>query len=138
MLEVPVVETQVVKKGQVLMRIADSDQRIALAKAEANLLAARREFSAVRAQADAQAQQAAAQGAMVTEARAQLAGAQSDLSRAQIDYDRRRALEGSGAVSANAGGPLMPLTQTMLLTVFPPARSSAVGSATMRRGTGSS
>lgn len=100
-LEVPVVETQVVKKGQILMRIADIDQRIALAKAEANLLAARRDFAAVRAQADAQAQQAAAQGAMVTEARAQLAAAQSDLARAQIDYDRRRALEGSGAVSAN-------------------------------------
>ncbi|WP_120716032.1 HlyD family secretion protein [Tsuneonella amylolytica] len=98
---VPVVETQTVKKGQVLLRIDDTDQRIAFDRARADLLAARRGYDAVQAQGRAQWQQAAAQGAMVTEARAQLSAARSELAKAQVDYDRRRALQGTGAVSAD-------------------------------------
>ena len=98
---VPVVETQAVKKGQILVQLDDTDQRLAFQRAEADLLAARRQFSAVQAQGAAQSQQAAAQGAMVNEVRAQLGAARSDLSKAQTDYERRRALQGTGAVSAD-------------------------------------
>ena len=97
--DVPVVETQSVRKGQVLLRLDDTDQRIAYNRAEADLLAARRSYQSITAQGQAQAQQAAAQGAAVAEVRAQLAAARSDLAKAQTDYDRRKALQGSGAVS---------------------------------------
>ncbi|WP_233453969.1 HlyD family efflux transporter periplasmic adaptor subunit [Tsuneonella flava] len=98
---VPVTETQLVKKGQLLLQIDDTDQKIAVAKAEADLAAARRQYRAVTAQGSAQADQAAAQAAAVAQAQAQLSAAQADLAKAQTDYNRRKSLQGTGAISAD-------------------------------------
>ncbi|HEY8604266.1 HlyD family efflux transporter periplasmic adaptor subunit [Tsuneonella suprasediminis] len=98
---VPVTETQMVKKGQLLFQIDDTDQKIAVAKAEADLAAARRQYRAVAAQGSAQADQAAAQAAGVAQAQAQLSSAQADLAKAQTDYNRRKSLQGTGAISAD-------------------------------------
>lgn len=98
---VPVTETQAVKKGQLLLQIDDTDQKIAVAKAEADLAAARRQYRAVTAQGSAQADQAAAQAAAVAQAQAQLSAAQADLAKAQTDYNRRKSLQGTGAISAD-------------------------------------
>ncbi|MEQ7873796.1 HlyD family efflux transporter periplasmic adaptor subunit [Sphingomonas sp. ASV193] len=98
---VPVVETQMVRKGQLLLQLDDQDQKLAVAKAEADLAAAQRQFLAIRAQGDAQSKQAAAQGAAVGQARAQYDAAASDLAKARADYSRRASLRGTGAVSAD-------------------------------------
>src|ERR1041384_1868892 len=43
--DVPVVNTQVVRKGQILLQLDDSDARLSLARAEADYFKARRQFS---------------------------------------------------------------------------------------------
>ncbi|CDO36988.1 HlyD family efflux transporter periplasmic adaptor subunit [Novosphingobium sp. KN65.2] len=98
--EVLVTDTQPVKKGQLLFRLDDTDQKIAFAQAEAGLAYAQRRYaqsiannSALGAAADASAQQ-------IASAKARLASANASLAKAQADYKRRAALANSGAVSA--------------------------------------
>jgi len=43
-IDAPVVNTQVVRKGQILLRLDDSDARLALARVEADYAKARRQF----------------------------------------------------------------------------------------------
>jgi membrane fusion protein (multidrug efflux system) len=97
--EVAVVNTQPVRKGQLLMRLDDSDQRIAVAEAEANLVQAQRSYNQSRAQGSAAGASAQAKEATIPEAQARLVSAQADLEKARTDYRRRASLEGSGAVS---------------------------------------
>ena len=97
--EVAVVNTQSVRKGQLLMRLDDSDQRIAVAEAEANLAMAQRRYTQARAQGSAAGATAEAKAAGIPEAQARLASAQADLAKARTDYQRRASLDGSGAVS---------------------------------------
>ena len=97
--ELDVIETQQVKKGQVLFQLAGFDQRNTLAIVEADYAAARRRYEQTLAQGSALASTADARGASVTTARAQIALAQADLTRARADLSRREALVGSGAVS---------------------------------------
>jgi membrane fusion protein (multidrug efflux system) len=97
--ELDVIETQQVKKGQVLFQLAGFDQRNTLASVEADYSAARRRYEQTLAQGSALASTAEARGASVTTARAQIALAQADLTRARADLSRREALVGSGAVS---------------------------------------
>ncbi|MBC7492018.1 MAG: biotin/lipoyl-binding protein, partial [Novosphingobium sp.] len=97
--EIDVIETQQVKKGQVLFQLAGFDQRNTLAIVEADYSAARRRYEQTLAQGSALASTADARGASVTTARAQIALAQADLTRARADLSRREALVGSGAVS---------------------------------------
>jgi membrane fusion protein (multidrug efflux system) len=98
--EVLVTDTQPVKRGQLLFRLDDTDQKIALAQAEAALAYAERRYkqsvvssSALEAAADADA-------ARINSAAARLTSARAVLARARSDYERRAALAGSGAVSA--------------------------------------
>ncbi|MEW9854274.1 HlyD family efflux transporter periplasmic adaptor subunit [Novosphingobium sp. M1R2S20] len=98
--EVSVVDTQPVRRGQLLMRLDDEDQQIAVAQAEAELALAERRYTQSRAQGSAAGASADAREAAVPEAQARLASAQADLERARADYQRRASLEGSGAVSA--------------------------------------
>ena len=98
---VSVTNTQIVKKGQLLLQIDNADQKLAVQKAEADLAAARRMFEQTAAQGRSLGAQAAAQGAAIGEARASLVAARTDLAKAQADYDRRKALQGTGAVSAD-------------------------------------
>jgi membrane fusion protein (multidrug efflux system) len=96
---VAVVNTQLVKKGQVLLRLDDSDARLALAKAEADYLKARRQFAQTAATSGSLAAQVGAREADIGQARAQLASAEASFGKARIDLARRSELAGSGAVS---------------------------------------
>jgi membrane fusion protein, multidrug efflux system len=96
---VPVVNTQQVRKGQILVVLDDSDARLALAKAEAEYLKARRQFAQTAATSGSLAAQANARDADIGQAQAQLSAAQSNFDKARIDLSRRQELASSGAVS---------------------------------------
>ena len=98
---VTVSDTQTVRRGQVLMRLDDADQQIAVAQAEADLAGAERRYGQTAATGDALEAQANARTADIVSARAQLSLAQGNLERAQIDYQRRQALVAAGAVSGD-------------------------------------
>ena len=97
--QVLVTDTQTVKTGQLLVVIDDTDARLALAQAEAELGRAIRRVRGYVATDQGLAAQIAARGADKLRAEAQMASAEADLRRARIDLDRRRALAGSGSVS---------------------------------------
>ncbi|KQM66295.1 MULTISPECIES: HlyD family secretion protein [unclassified Sphingomonas] len=94
-------ETQNVKRGDVLVRLDDSDARIALATAEADLAKARRQFGQTTATSGALSAQVQAKGADVLGARAQLVSAQAAFDKAQVDFNRRQKLAPNGAVSGD-------------------------------------
>lgn len=98
--EVLVTDTQPVRKGQLLFRLDDSDQRIALAQAEAGLVMAQRRYQQSLANNEALGATAEASASQINSAKARLTSAEASLARAQAEYDRRAALAGSGAVSA--------------------------------------
>ncbi len=98
--EVAVIDTQPVRRGQMLMRLDDQDQRLAVQQAEASLAMAQRRFTQSRAQGSAAGASTQAKQAAVPDAQARLAAARADLERARGEYQRRAALDGSGAVSA--------------------------------------
>lgn len=95
----PVVNTQFVRRGQVLLQLDDSDARLAVAKAEADLLKARRQFGQTAATSGSLAAQINAREADIAQARAQLAAADANFGKARIDLARRTELAESGAVS---------------------------------------
>jgi membrane fusion protein (multidrug efflux system) len=97
--QVPVVNTQYVHKGDVLLRLDDSDARLAVEKAEAAYLKARRQFVQSSATSGSLAAQVGARDADIGQARAQLVAAQSAVSKAKADLDRREHLAGDGFVS---------------------------------------
>ena len=97
--DVLVVNTQAVRKGQVLLRLDDSDARLALARAEAEYLKARRQFAQTAANSGSLAAQVDARDADIGQARAQLASAEANFAKARIDLGRRQELASSGAVS---------------------------------------
>jgi membrane fusion protein, multidrug efflux system len=96
---VPVVNTQFVRKGQVLVQLDDSDARLALARAEAEYLKARRQFAQTAANSGSLAAQVDARAADIRQAQAQLATSQANFDKARIDLARRQELASSGAVS---------------------------------------
>lgn len=97
--EVAVVNTQMVRKGDVLLRLDDSDARLAVARAEAEYFKARRQFAQTAANSSSLAAQINARDADVGQAQAQLASAQASFDKARIDLGRRSELASSGAVS---------------------------------------
>ena len=97
--ELDVIDTQMVKRGQVLFHLSDPDQRNTLASVEADYAAARRRYEQTLSQGSALASTADARSAAVASARAQIAVTQADVTRARADLSRREALVGSGAVS---------------------------------------
>jgi len=98
---VAVVNTQMVKRGDILVRLDDIDARIALAKAEAEWQRVRRQFGQVVATGGALAAQVRAGDAEVGRARAQLDIATAAFAKAKVDLDRRVRLAESGAVSGD-------------------------------------
>lgn len=100
-LDVPVVDTQRVRKGDVLVVIDDRDARLALQEAQAELGRATRRVKGYVANDDSLSAQIAAREADEKRAQAQLVAAQADLERARIDLERREALEKSGSVSGD-------------------------------------
>jgi membrane fusion protein, multidrug efflux system len=96
---VAVSDTQSVRKGDILVQLDDSDARIALAQAEADLAKARRQYGQTSATSTALAAQVDARNADIARARAQLVSAQADYERARVDLARRQRLAPNGAVS---------------------------------------
>jgi membrane fusion protein (multidrug efflux system) len=96
---VPVVNTQYVHKGDVLLRLDDSDFRLALEKAEAAYLKARRQYQQSSATSGSLAAQVGARTADIGQAHAQFVAAQSAVEKAKADLDRREHLAGDGFVS---------------------------------------
>jgi len=97
--DVAVVNTQVVRKGEVLLRLDNSDARLSVAKAEAEYSKARRQFSQTAANSGSLAAQINARDADIGQARAQLTTAEANFNKARIDLQRRSELAQSGAVS---------------------------------------
>ncbi|WP_159982380.1 MULTISPECIES: HlyD family efflux transporter periplasmic adaptor subunit [unclassified Novosphingobium] len=98
--EVLVTDTQPVRKGQILMRLDDRDQRISLAQAEAGFEYATRRYGQSLANGNALGAAADASATQIASAIAKQASAQATLAKAQEDFRRRNALAGGGAVSA--------------------------------------
>lgn len=100
-IDVRVGETQFVHQGDVVAVIDPADFRLAVARAEAQLGQAQRRVQGYYANEQAAASQTDARTSDLARAEAQLLSAKSDLARAQAEYDRRHALAGTGAVSAD-------------------------------------
>ena len=92
--QVLVQDAQAVKRGQVLVQLDDTDARIALAQAQANLANIRRNVEALFAK-DASLQ------AEIDARAADEKAAQANLAKAKIDLARRQSLLASGGVSAD-------------------------------------
>ncbi|ATE68014.1 HlyD family efflux transporter periplasmic adaptor subunit [Rhizorhabdus dicambivorans] len=99
--EVLVDDTQPVKRGDILVRLDDTDAKIALARAEADLALTIRRVRGLVATDTGLGAQIAARVADQARAEAQLAAARADLDKARIDKDRREALAASGSVSGD-------------------------------------
>jgi len=84
---VPVIDTQSVKKGDVLVEIDPADAKLSLAQAEANLTQALSRTKQNIANIDA--------------AVAEVTARKADAERARVDYKRRLALETTGAISGD-------------------------------------
>jgi membrane fusion protein (multidrug efflux system) len=99
--EVLVKDTQAVKKGDILVRIDQTDAKLALAQAEADLGRAIRRVKGFVANDSSLNAQISARDADEKRAAAQLSSAEADFMRAQIDLKRREALSASGSVSGD-------------------------------------
>ena len=99
--DVPVADTQFVHRGDVLLRLDDTDAKLAVERAEAAYLKARRQFAQTSATGGSLAAQVSAKDADIGQARAQLVAAQSAFQKAKIDLDRRQQLATTGAVSGD-------------------------------------
>ncbi|WP_242130059.1 HlyD family efflux transporter periplasmic adaptor subunit [Sphingobium sp. Sx8-8] len=97
--EVRVQDAQSVHKGDVLVRLDDTDTRIAVARAQAELASTIRKVRGLVATDSGLGAQISARTADENRAAAQVASAQSELEKARIDLARRQALAQSGAVS---------------------------------------
>jgi len=97
--DVPVINTQYVHKGDVLLRLDDSDARLAFERAQAAYLKARREYVQSSATSGSLAAQVGARDADIGQARAQFIAVQSAVEKAKADLDRREHLAGDGFVS---------------------------------------
>ena len=99
--EVLVEDTQQVRRGDVLVRLDDTDAKIAVAQAEANLASAIRKVQGLHATDSGLGAQIAARAADEARTQAQIAAAQSDVEKTRIDLQRRQELASSGAVSGD-------------------------------------
>lgn len=97
--EVRVVDSQPVRRGDVLVVLDDADQRLAVALAGAALAQAGQRFRQAQGGESAARGKLTARTADVAQARARLAEAQAGLERAKTDLDRREALARNGFVS---------------------------------------
>lgn len=97
--DVPVVNTQFVHRGDVVLKLDPRDALLAYEKAQAAWLKARRQYSQSSATSDSLAAQVHAREADIAQAQAQLQAAQSAFDKARIDLDRRQHLADDGVVS---------------------------------------
>jgi membrane fusion protein (multidrug efflux system) len=93
--------TDVVKKGQVLVVLDDADAKLGLAEAQAQLGQVQRKVQGYFANDAALGGQVSSRDADIAHAAAQLASAEADFARARVELTRRQALSASGAVSGD-------------------------------------
>ncbi|WP_062787652.1 HlyD family efflux transporter periplasmic adaptor subunit [Novosphingobium capsulatum] len=96
---VAVNNTQVVRKGDVLVELDPTDAKIALAAAEADYADALRKVRQTIATGTALSAQVGEKQADIARMTAQVQVAMADVQRAEIDLKRRQSLVGDGAVS---------------------------------------
>ena len=96
---VEVSDTDLVKAGDVLITLDDTDARLALSQAEAALAQAERRVRGYFANDEGLSAQVLARSADQARAAADVISAQSALDRARIDFNRRQVLASSGSVS---------------------------------------
>jgi len=94
-------DTEQVHRGDVLVRLDDTDAKIAVARAEANLASAMRKVQGLVATDTGLSAQISARAADEARAGADVAAAKASFEKARIDLDRRKSLVASGAVSAD-------------------------------------
>ena len=99
--EVLVDDAQRVKRGDILVRLDDTDARLSLARAEAELALTERRVRGLLATDSGLGAQVTARAADQARADARLVAARADLAKAKIDIDRREALAASGSVSGD-------------------------------------
>ena len=92
-------DTQQVRRGDILVRLDDTDAKIAVANAQANLAAAVRKVQGLHATDSGLGAQIAARAADQGKASAAVAAAEADLAKARIDLQRRQGVASTGAVS---------------------------------------
>jgi membrane fusion protein (multidrug efflux system) len=98
-LAVYVQDTQQVRRGDVLVRLDDTDAKIAVAQAQANLASAMRKVQGLYATDSGLGAQISARAADEASAQAQIGAAQANVEKTRIDLQRRQSLASSGAVS---------------------------------------
>ena len=97
--QVRVSNTQTVKAGDILVVLDDSDAKVDVATAEAALAQARQKFGQASATVTSAGGKLEARDADIMQARARYAEAVTEAAKARGDFQRRRALQGTGAVS---------------------------------------
>jgi membrane fusion protein, multidrug efflux system len=99
--EVRVTDTQPVRKGDVIVVLDDTDARLALDQAEAELGRSIRRVRGYVANDSSLAAQIASRVSEEQRVAAQLTAARADFERAEVDLKRRKALASSGSVSGD-------------------------------------
>ncbi|WP_372733125.1 HlyD family efflux transporter periplasmic adaptor subunit [Novosphingobium sp.] len=99
--DVLVDDTQRVRRGDILLRLDDTDARLAVERAEAQLALSERKVRGLIATGSGLGAQIASREADQSRAEAQLVAARSDLDKARTDLKRREALIASGSVSGD-------------------------------------
>ena len=94
-------DTTAVRAGQVLLKIDDTDARVVLDRAQAQLAQAERKVGGYYANDRSLAGQVAARQAQIAGADAQIATAEANLDQARTQLGRRQRLAASGAVSGD-------------------------------------
>ena len=110
--EVLAVDTQQVKRGDILVKLDDKDAALNLAQAEAELARAERRVQGYLASDEGLQAQVQARIADQARSNAQLVSARADLQRAELDLKRRQALAKSGSVSGEELSNGQPATLT--------------------------
>lgn len=99
-IEVRVKDTQIVKRGDILVVLDPANAQIAVAQAEAELAEASRGFRKTVATNSALSAEVSSRAAGIAQARAQLAAAQAEVEKTSADLQRRQELSREGIVSA--------------------------------------
>lgn len=99
--ELNVIDTQYVHQGDLIAKLGDSDQKLAILEAEAQLQMAQRKITGQMASDKQFAAQIAARDADIKSASEHIIAANIDLAKTKIDLQRRQNLIGAGAVSGD-------------------------------------
>ncbi len=99
--ELNVIDTQYVHQGDLIAKLGDSDQKLAILEAEAQLQMAQRKITGQMASDKQFAAQIDARDADIKTASEHIIAANIDLEKTKIDLQRRQNLIGAGAVSGD-------------------------------------